>query len=153
MRLTAARLDKPYPGEWRYIVKQKGTQPRSIYCSFCRKSENSVSKIISNPSDYPRAYICDECIAVCNSILADDRVQEPVASEALPNVDVSGGDKLAATERMSLGKLQLKQVLLANNIELSITMFENETAHIVSTITVNRGADGQADVSVNISPR
>jgi len=24
-------------------------------------------------SDYPRAYICDECVAVCNSILEDDR--------------------------------------------------------------------------------
>jgi ATP-dependent Clp protease ATP-binding subunit ClpX len=29
--------------------------------------------LISSPSDYPRAYICDECIAVCNSILEDDR--------------------------------------------------------------------------------
>jgi len=32
-----------------------------------------VGKLISSPSDYPRAYICDECIAVCNSILEDDR--------------------------------------------------------------------------------
>jgi ATP-dependent Clp protease ATP-binding subunit ClpX len=29
--------------------------------------------LISSPSDYPRAYICDECVAVCNSILEDDR--------------------------------------------------------------------------------
>jgi ATP-dependent Clp protease ATP-binding subunit ClpX len=29
--------------------------------------------LISSPSDYPRAYICDECIGVCNSILEDDR--------------------------------------------------------------------------------
>jgi ATP-dependent Clp protease ATP-binding subunit ClpX len=32
-----------------------------------------VGKLISSPSDYPRAYICDECIAVCNSIIEDDR--------------------------------------------------------------------------------
>jgi ATP-dependent Clp protease ATP-binding subunit ClpX len=32
-----------------------------------------VAKLISSPSDYPRAYICDECVAVCNSILEDDR--------------------------------------------------------------------------------
>lgn len=32
-----------------------------------------VGKLISSPSDYPRAYICDECIAVCNSILEDDK--------------------------------------------------------------------------------
>jgi ATP-dependent Clp protease ATP-binding subunit ClpX len=36
-----------------------------------------VGKLISSPSDYPRAYICDECIAVCNSILEDDRAETP----------------------------------------------------------------------------
>jgi ATP-dependent Clp protease ATP-binding subunit ClpX len=29
--------------------------------------------LISSPSDYPRAFICDECVAVCNSILEDDK--------------------------------------------------------------------------------
>jgi ATP-dependent Clp protease ATP-binding subunit ClpX len=41
-------------------------------CSFCHKSQDAVAKLISSPSDYPRAYICDECVAVCNSILEDD---------------------------------------------------------------------------------
>ena len=45
----------------------------SLRCSFCHKSQDAVGKLISSPSDYPRAYICDECIAVCNSILEDDR--------------------------------------------------------------------------------
>jgi ATP-dependent Clp protease ATP-binding subunit ClpX len=44
-----------------------------LRCSFCHKSQDAVGKLIASPSDYPRAYICDECIAVCNSILADDR--------------------------------------------------------------------------------
>ena len=44
-----------------------------LRCSFCHKSQDVVGKLISSPSDYPRAYICDECIAVCNSILEDDR--------------------------------------------------------------------------------
>jgi ATP-dependent Clp protease ATP-binding subunit ClpX len=39
-----------------------------------------VAKLISSPSDYPRAYICDECVAVCNSILEDDRTATPPAS-------------------------------------------------------------------------
>jgi ATP-dependent protease Clp ATPase subunit len=47
----------------------------SLHCSFCRKSSKAVGKIISSPSDYPRAYICDECIGVCASILADDRAE------------------------------------------------------------------------------
>jgi ATP-dependent Clp protease ATP-binding subunit ClpX len=45
----------------------------SLCCSFCHKSQDAVAKLISSPSDYPRAYICDECVAVCNSILEDDK--------------------------------------------------------------------------------
>lgn len=46
--------------------------PDELACSFCHKPQRSVSKLISSPSDYPRAYICDECVTVCNSILLDD---------------------------------------------------------------------------------
>ena len=51
----------------------KRTTDDSLRCSFCHKSKDVVGKLISSPSDYPRAYICDECIAVCNSIIEDDR--------------------------------------------------------------------------------
>jgi hypothetical protein len=104
--------------------------------------------MISNPSDHPKAYICDECIAVCTSILGDDEVRPPVASGRPPNVEFSGGATLPGELQ-----LQLKQVLLANRIEFAITMFENETASTVSTIIVNRTADGCADVSVSTYPR
>ena len=53
-------------------MKRAGSDD-SLRCSFCHKSQDVVGKLISSPSDYPRAYICDECIAVCNSILEDDR--------------------------------------------------------------------------------
>jgi ATP-dependent Clp protease ATP-binding subunit ClpX len=49
----------------------------SLRCSFCNKSQDVVGKLISSPSDYPRAYICDECVAVCNSILKDDKSDQP----------------------------------------------------------------------------
>ncbi len=54
-----------------------------LRCSFCHKSQDAVAKLISSPSDYPRAYICDECVAVCNSILEDDRTAAPAT--AVPN--------------------------------------------------------------------
>src|SRR5207253_8121885 len=54
-----------------------------LKCSFCHKSQDAVAKLISSPSDYPRAYICDECVAVCNSILEDDRSE--THSYAAPN--------------------------------------------------------------------
>jgi ATP-dependent Clp protease ATP-binding subunit ClpX len=54
-----------------------------LRCSFCHKSQDAVAKLISSPSDYPRAYICDECVAVCNSILEDDRSE--TQTTASPN--------------------------------------------------------------------
>jgi ATP-dependent Clp protease ATP-binding subunit ClpX len=57
-------------------LKRTGSD-ESLRCSFCHKSQDVVGKLISSPSDYPRAYICDECIAVCNSILEDDRHDQP----------------------------------------------------------------------------
>jgi hypothetical protein len=41
----------------------------SVRCSFCAKDELAVSKIIAGPG----IYICDECVALCNSILEEDR--------------------------------------------------------------------------------
>ncbi len=59
-------------------LKRAGSDD-TLRCSFCHKSQDVVGKLISSPSDYPRAYICDECIAVCNSILEDDK-PEPAAA-------------------------------------------------------------------------
>jgi ATP-dependent Clp protease ATP-binding subunit ClpX len=58
-------------------VKNKSGTDEILRCSFCHKSQDAVAKLISSPSDYPRAYICDECVAVCNSILEDDRTATP----------------------------------------------------------------------------
>lgn len=57
-------------------MKRAGTDD-TLRCSFCHKSQDVVGKLISSPSDYPRAYICDECIAVCISILEDDKPDQP----------------------------------------------------------------------------
>ncbi len=58
-------------------MKTKSGTDEILRCSFCHKSQDAVAKLISSPSDYPRAYICDECVAVCNSILEDDRTATP----------------------------------------------------------------------------
>ena len=64
-------------------MKTRSGSEDSLRCSFCHKSQDAVAKLISSPSDYPRAFICDECVAVCNSILEDDRTDTP--SAAAPN--------------------------------------------------------------------
>jgi hypothetical protein len=55
----------------------------SLRCSFCHKSQEAVGTLISSPSDYPRAYICKECIAVCAFILEDERAK--IDAVALPD--------------------------------------------------------------------
>ncbi|MFA6166287.1 MAG: ATP-dependent Clp protease ATP-binding subunit ClpX [Gemmatimonadaceae bacterium] len=45
---------------------------RHLRCSFCGKSKDAVRKFISGPS----VYICNECIALCNEILAEDEERE-----------------------------------------------------------------------------
>jgi ATP-dependent Clp protease ATP-binding subunit ClpX len=61
-------------------MKTRTGSDDSLRCSFCHKSQDAVAKLISSPSDYPRAYICDECVAVCNSILEDDRSETPAGA-------------------------------------------------------------------------
>ena len=52
-------------------------------CSWCKKSQDEVNVLIATPTDLPppRSYICDECVAVCNSIL-EDRHERALQTEA-----------------------------------------------------------------------
>ncbi|MGO9274600.1 MAG: ATP-dependent Clp protease ATP-binding subunit ClpX [Terriglobia bacterium] len=45
----------------------------TLRCSFCQKNQEAVGKLISSPGDQPRAYICDECVGICNAILEEDQ--------------------------------------------------------------------------------
>jgi ATP-dependent Clp protease ATP-binding subunit ClpX len=55
-------------------------QDKHLRCSFCGKSKDAVRKFISGPS----VYICNECIALCNEILAEDEERE--VAEAITQV-------------------------------------------------------------------
>ncbi|HEV8401112.1 MAG TPA: ATP-dependent Clp protease ATP-binding subunit ClpX [Gemmatimonadales bacterium] len=55
---------------------------KHLRCSFCGKSKDSVRKFISGPS----VYICNECIALCNEILAEDEERE--VAEAITQVPI-----------------------------------------------------------------
>jgi ATP-dependent Clp protease ATP-binding subunit ClpX len=48
----------------------------TLRCSFCHKTQEQVEKLISSPSEYPRAYICDECVAVCRQILDEEKREQ-----------------------------------------------------------------------------
>jgi hypothetical protein len=43
------------------------TPPKTLYCSFCGKSQHEVRKLIVGPY----TYICDECVELCNDFVED----------------------------------------------------------------------------------
>ncbi len=49
-------------------AKKKDQQEEKLYCSFCGKSQEEVKKLVAGPG----VYICDECIDLCNEIVAED---------------------------------------------------------------------------------
>jgi len=56
---------------------KKGTgENETLRCSFCNKDQNDVRKLIAGPT----VFICDECVDVCNDIIADDRRSESSTS-------------------------------------------------------------------------
>ena len=50
------------------MVKKSGDGGEILRCSFCNKDQNDVRKLIAGPT----VFICDECVEVCNDIIADD---------------------------------------------------------------------------------
>jgi len=50
------------------MTKKTEGKPTDLLCSFCGKSQEEVKKLIAGPS----VYICDECIELCNDIIAEE---------------------------------------------------------------------------------
>ncbi len=92
---------------------------KHLRCSFCGKSKESVKKFISGPN----VYICNECISLCNEILAeeegrvaDDVSQTPTPQEIKATLDqyVIGQDKA----KMSLSVAVYNHYKRINNLGL-----------------------------------
>jgi hypothetical protein len=70
----AERGDRP-PEEAPTRPKREGEGRKSaqtLCCSFCGKTQREVRKLIAGPT----VYICDECIGLCNDIIADEIERE-----------------------------------------------------------------------------
>jgi ATP-dependent Clp protease ATP-binding subunit ClpX len=77
---------------------------KHLRCSFCGKSKDSVRKFISGPS----VYICNECIALCNEILAEDEERE--VAEAITQVPTPAEIK-DVLDQYVIGQERAKRVL------------------------------------------
>lgn len=52
--------------------RKKGSDKEKLHCSFCGKEQDSVRRLVAGPG----VYICDECIELCNEIIAEEGEQQ-----------------------------------------------------------------------------
>ena len=74
--------------------------PTGLHCSFCGKHQDQIQKLIAGPG----VYICDECVDLCQQIIADELSREEVRKR----IAAAGGDVSALTDdldALSVGDL------------------------------------------------
>jgi ATP-dependent Clp protease ATP-binding subunit ClpX len=58
-----------------------------LRCSFCNQSQRDAEKLIAGPN----VYICNDCVEICNTILAEDKAAQAVqVSNPPPSPDEGG---------------------------------------------------------------
>jgi len=62
------------------MTTKKTGETDVLRCSFCNKDQNDVRKLIAGPT----VFICDECVEVCNDIIADDNKFDRGTRSTLP---------------------------------------------------------------------
>jgi len=62
------------------VDRRRDDSNGNLSCSFCGKSQKEVKKLIAGPT----VYICDECIGLCNDIIAEEVEKEEPASGSTP---------------------------------------------------------------------
>ena len=58
-------------------MSNENSDDKTLYCSFCGKSQHEVKKLIAGP----RVFICNECVDLCNDIIIEE-IQEIASKEA-----------------------------------------------------------------------
>src|SRR5438270_12728932 len=61
-----------------------------LRCSFCQKPQDAVGKLISSPEGRARAYICEECVGVCETLEGHVHRDEVTSSAAEPTGSLRG---------------------------------------------------------------
>ncbi len=60
------------------MAKNGNSRDNSVCCSFCKKPQNLVRKLIAGPDN---VFICDECTALCSEIVAEETYYEEKKSK------------------------------------------------------------------------
>ena len=67
------------------MAKNGNSRDGSVCCSFCKKTQNLVRKLIAGPDN---VFICDECTALCSEIVAEETYYEENSFEGREIKDV-----------------------------------------------------------------
>lgn len=86
-------------------IKRRGDEYTNLVCSFCGKSQREVRKLIAGPT----VYICDECVELCNDIIAEEGGREP---EAVQGARILKPAEIkAALDEYVIGQERAKKIL------------------------------------------
>ena len=85
---------------------KKRDDDANLSCSFCGKSQREVKKLIAGPT----VYICDECIELCNDIIAEEGVGQDDVNVRTSRVPKPREIKLSLDEYV-IGQERAKRVL------------------------------------------
>ena len=87
--------------------KKSSSGEKTLYCSFCGKSQHEVKKLIAGPS----VFICDECIDLCNEIIRDE-VTATDANGKVVNSDLPTPAEIKAIlDQYVIGQEAAKRIL------------------------------------------
>lgn len=85
------------------MTQKKGGTPPDLNCSFCGKNQEDVQRLIAGPD----VYICDECVSLCNEIIAQESMNEEIEEGRLLS-PVEIHEKL---NEFVIGQEQAKKIL------------------------------------------
>jgi len=81
-----------------------GDNSKTLYCSFCGKSQHEVRKLIAGPS----VFICDECVELCNDIIREELAEKTQAARSsLPKPQ----EILSVLDQYVIGQARAKRTL------------------------------------------
>ncbi|PJZ54822.1 ATP-dependent Clp protease ATP-binding subunit ClpX [Leptospira adleri] len=87
--------------------KTPGTNGKQkLFCSFCGKEQDAVKRLVAGPG----VYICDECISLCNEIIAEDHDHTHEKSEVFSEVP-SPADIKSILDQYVIGQDHAKKAL------------------------------------------
>jgi ATP-dependent Clp protease ATP-binding subunit ClpX len=87
------------------VTKRNSDKYNNLFCSFCGKSQDEVKKLIAGPS----VYICDECIELCNDIIAEEYEKEDASRRR--TTTLKPADIKKALDEYVIGQDRAKKIL------------------------------------------